>query len=489
MVTQQKPKELNKIIRTRFAPAPSGSGKIHLGNIRAALVNLLFAKKNNGVFVLRIEDTDVEKSGPDAIKALLNDLQWLNIFFDEGPGVGGNFGPYFQSQRNAFYQEYLEKFISANMVYRCFCSEQRLAELKKEQLMRKEPPRYDRHCFGIPEETISNKIKEKEPFVWRIKIDHNKTVSFNDIIRGNLSFNLKNFSDFVIRRSNGNFNFLFANFVDDVLMKISHIIRGEDHLSNSALQVFMYEIINQEIPVFMHLPMILDEDGQKLSKSAQNFDLSYLKKEGFLAEAICNYLVSLGSNLNEQPYSFEELVKEFNPESLSTQSVKYEISKIKSLNQKWLQRFSATELMQKIISLLQLSVPHNLREAYVKAIEVHRPHAHTLVELFDFCKTVVERPLIPSHLLKEINHLSIEKLIKATTKLLYLKSITMPILEELITTENLTKKEFFTFFRLACTGLIKGITINEILSLLQTDEIIKRLAAFCKILNKEEDAS
>jgi len=460
-------------IRTRFAPAPSGT--IHLGNIRAAVINLIFAKKHNGSFILRIEDTDKEKVTQEKIGALLQDLRWLGIVFDEGPGIEGPCTPYFQSQRNFVYQKMLQPFIANQQVYRCFCSKERLEELRQFQIANKQAPRYDRLCLSLPLEVVKQKVDAQEPFVWRFLVNHNQEVVLTDLIRGPLRFELKNFTDFVISRSDGNFNFLFANFADDVAMQITHIIRGEDHLSNGALQAILYHAAGLEVPKFIHLPLILNEDGQKLSKSAQNFDLNYLKDEGFLPEAICSYLACLGSNLEDGAYSISEMVASYNLDSISSQSVKYELSKILGINRKWMQRLSAEKLFCKLQDGGFLSgIP--ISDAVVKLINFCKNDCSTLKELAKTVTIFCSRFEIDQQIISLAQSFYSDKLRQLLVDFVNpSEEMTVSFLNDLISKHGLSKKEVFSFIRIACTGVSHGLTINQLFELLPSEEMATRI--------------
>lgn len=462
-------------IKTRFAPAPSGV--IHLGNIRAALINLIFAKKQHGHFILRIEDTDKEKVSYEKITAVLEDLKWLGIDFDEGPGKNGKYKPYFQSERTSLYNEYLNSLISKNYAYRCFCSKERLEELRQKQIDLKLPPRYDRLCLNLSQGEISNKIANYQPFVWRFLINQDWSIKIVDFIRGPILFSMHNFSDFVISRSDGSFNFLFANFVDDVTMEISHVIRGEDHLSNGALQACLYKVFNIEIPIFLHLPLILDEDGQKLSKRSQNFDLHFLKETGILPEAICCYLASLGSNLEDKPLSIQEMIQQYDLHSISSQSVRYETKKILSLNKKWINRLTSEELLVRMQNLYDAAINLSLDTGLSKIIDTCKTHSETLQELLATIESIIHAPKITDIIIETAKALKTDALISAIKILKNNNIAEAQGLETVIAQTDVSKKHLYSFIRLACTGKLHGLTINELYQLLPTKELSKRISA------------
>src|SRR5579863_4599044 len=251
-------------VRVRFAPSPTGM--MHLGNVRAALINFLFAHQKKGTFVLRIEDTDAQRMLDPEAKKIIEDLAWLGLTYDEGPHVGGPYAPYFQSERMNLYQEKLHLLKEKNLIYRCFCSEEELAKRRDRQQALKLPPRYDRTCLALSEKEINHLLDNNTLFIWRFKLDHQRSVTITDLAHGETTFKLSNFSDFAITRQDGSFTFIFANFVDDLLMKITHIFRGEDHLSNTANQAALFAAAGAPLPIYWHLPILCNLEGKKLSK-------------------------------------------------------------------------------------------------------------------------------------------------------------------------------------------------------------------------------
>src|SRR5581483_5841986 len=240
-------------VRVRFAPSPTGM--MHLGNVRTALINFLFAHQKNGTFILRIEDTDAQRMLDPNAQQILADLEWLGLHYDEGPLTQGPYAPYFQSQRSSVYEETRALFESKNLIYRCFCTEQELAKKRDRQIALKLPPRYDRTCAHLSADQIKENIDANMPFIWRFKLNHERSITITDLAHGTITFDLSHFSDFPISRQDGSFTFMFANFVDDYLMKITHIFRGEDHLSNTANQAAMFDALNIPLPIYWHMPI------------------------------------------------------------------------------------------------------------------------------------------------------------------------------------------------------------------------------------------
>lgn len=344
-------------IRTRFAPSPTGL--MHLGNVRAALVNYLFARQHNGTFILRIEDTDAQRNFDSGGKQIIEDLLWLDLIYDEGPGKETQFGPYYQSQRTALYRRKLALLIENNQVYRCFCTEAELEHNRQRQAALKKPPRYDRTCAVLSKDAQTAKLQADTPFIWRMKLNDALSFEIHDLARGMVHFELKNFSDFPLTRQDGSFTFLFANAVDDIDMKVSHIFRGEDHLSNTALQAALYHAFETALPTYWHMPILCNSEGKKLSKRDFGFSLGDLRSAGFLPQAICNYLGIIGGGTFEQEIlSLEQLIKAVRFDNISAAGqVRYDVEKLRWLNHKWIEKLDPQELTTLSLPFLTQAYP------------------------------------------------------------------------------------------------------------------------------------
>jgi len=289
-------KENTMTTRVRFAPSPTGY--MHIGNARTALFNYLFAKKTGGTFILRIEDTDQERSTPEAVKVIVESLKWLGLDWDEGyfgiDSEKGAFGPYTQMKRLSIYNEYLNKLLKEKKAYYCFCSPEEVEAERQKSVTAGIPYKYSGKCTKLTDEELKAKLANKERFVVRFKVTENVIVKFDDLVRGPVEFNTKEIGDFVIARSDGVPIYNFAVVIDDNLMKITHVIRGEDHLSNTPRQVLLYEAFSFQMPSFAHLSMILGSDRSKLSKRHGETSLLAYRDKGFLPEAMFNYMSLLG---------------------------------------------------------------------------------------------------------------------------------------------------------------------------------------------------
>ena len=280
-----------KPVRTRFAPSPTGF--LHIGGARTALFNYLYAKSQKGKFILRVEDTDRSRSTEESFKIILNSLKWLNINWDEGPEVGGEYGPYIQSKRINIYQKYTKQLLEEKKAYRCFCSQEQLEQKKKLAETMGVPYVYDRVCFGMSEKEIERKIEEKVPFAIRFFVEPKNLIIY-DLIQSNVKFDTKLIGDFIIVKSDGFPSYNYAVVIDDYLMEISHIIRGVGHLSNTPRQVLLYEAFNFELPKFAHVSEIVGMDGKKISKRAGATSVMEFQNLGYLPESFINYMALLG---------------------------------------------------------------------------------------------------------------------------------------------------------------------------------------------------
>ena len=305
-------------VRVRFAPSPTGY--LHVGGARTALFNWLFARHHGGRFILRIEDTDRERSTEEFEQGLLEDLKWLHIDWDEGPGADGDYGPYRQSARLEIYREYAGRLVEKGFAYPCFCSEEELE--RKRQKMRKEgvPPRYDGTCRNLSPEEIEEKRAEGIPESIHFQVDTGRERSIEDLVKGEVVFPPGMVGDFVIMRSNGLPTYNFAVSIDDALMKITDVIRGDEHLSNTLRQVMIYEALGMEKPRFAHIPLILGPDRSKLSKRHGAPNVRDYRKQGYPADAVVNYLSMLGwsSPSGSEIMEIEQIISEFTLERVSS---------------------------------------------------------------------------------------------------------------------------------------------------------------------------
>ena len=373
-------------IRVRYAPSPTGFP--HVGNIRTALFNWLFARRMGGSFIVRIEDTDVTRKVKGAVKAILDGLRWLGLDWDEGPEVGGKYGPYVQSERLELYKEAAQRLVSQGDAYLCYCSPQRLEEMRAEQVRRKQPPGYDRHCRDLtPEERAKQEVEGITPVV-RFKTPLEGQTKFNDLIRGEVVFDHKTIDDFVLLKSDGYPTYHLANVVDDHLMEISHVLRAEEWLSSTPRHLLLYQALGFAPPQFAHLPMILGTDRAKLSKRHGAVSITEYRDQGYLPEAMVNFLALLGWSLDDKTevLSRQELVKNFSLERISRTAAIFNGEKLSWMNGVYIRNLTADEFFEAVQPYLMLDIAAGKAlissEEYVRAVlPLVQERARTLADV------------------------------------------------------------------------------------------------------------
>ena len=342
----------DKKIRVRFAPSPTGM--LHIGGARTALFNWLYARHYNGTFVLRIEDTDQVRSTEEAVNVILEGMKWLGLDWDEGPGKGGEYGPYFQMQRLPLYQEFAEELLKDEKAYYCYCTREELAESREKQVREGKNPKYDRHCLNLSEEEKKRYEAEGRKPVIRLKIP-TREIAFNDLLRGEVTFDGGLLSDFVIMKSDGIPTYNYAVVIDDALMKITDIMRGDDHISNTPKQIVIYEALGFDVPKFAHIPMIMGQDHTRLSKRHGATSVMEYKKMGYIPEAVVNYIAHLGwsSGGEREIFSKEELIKEFTLDKISRHAAVFSMDKLNWFNSEYLKNMSIDSLTEMLLPFLK----------------------------------------------------------------------------------------------------------------------------------------
>jgi glutamyl-tRNA synthetase len=373
-----------KKIRVRIAPSPTGP--LHIGNARTALYNYLFAKQHGGKFILRIEDTDLERSEQRWTDQLIEELKWLGLEWDEGPDIGGEYGPYKQTQRFDIYEKYLRQLLEEGKAYYCFCAPEELEAKRQDQMSRGLAPKYDGTCAHLSKEVVQKNLAEGKSSVIRFKVEHKK-VKFNDLIRGDVEFDTTLLGDVVIAKNLRNPIFHFVVVIDDYLMKISHVIRGEDHIPNTPRQILIQEALGFEKVAYGHLPLLLNPDKSKLSKRKGDVSLASYHNQGYLPEAIVNFLALLGWNpgTEKEVFSLQQLVKEFSIEKVQKAGAVFNIQRLDFLNGLYIREKSIdklTELCKPYLKEAGLLVAGQVSENKLqKIIEVSRTRMKKLSEI------------------------------------------------------------------------------------------------------------
>lgn len=354
------------VVKARFAPSPTGF--LHVGGVRTALFSWLYAKRHQGKFVLRIEDTDQERSTQESVQAIIEGMSWLGLDYDEGP--------YYQSERYARYQTVAEQFLAEGKAYRCVCSKERLEQLREKQLADKEKPRYDGRCRAL------NLPLSSEPYVIRFKNPEAGIVSFTDEVYGEIQVQNNELDDLILMRSDGNPTYNFAVVIDDLDMGISHVIRGDDHINNTPRQINLFKALNASVPIFAHLPMILGDDGKRLSKRHGAVSVLQFREQGILPQALLNYLVRLGWSYGDQEiFSIEEMIAQFDLNHVSRGVSSFSYDKLYWLNQHYMKTEPSCDVAKALLWHFQQ-----------RNIDVsHGPDLASVVEIqADRCKTLTE---------------------------------------------------------------------------------------------------
>lgn len=349
-----------KEVRLRFAPSPTGY--LHIGGLRTALYNYLFAKRHGGKFLLRIEDTDRTRYVEGAIENLINSLQWAGIEYDEGVFIEdgkivqkGDCGPYIQSERLDIYKKYVDQLIENGHAYYCFCSKERLDKVREEQKIKGQIPRYDGLCRSLSLEEARERIAKGEEYVVRLKLPPNRDIKFKDIIRGDITINTNDLDDQVLLKSDGFPTYHLAVVIDDHLMGITHIVRGEEWLPSTPKHVYLYEAFGWEKPTYVHLPTVLNKDRKKLSKRHGDVSVEDFRKKGYLPEALVNYLALVGwtPEDNREILSMEELIKEFTFERVSNAGGIFDNDKLDWVNGHYIRNYDLDKLTRLAIPYLK----------------------------------------------------------------------------------------------------------------------------------------
>lgn len=375
------------MIRVRFAPSPTGY--IHVGNARTAVFNWFFAKKNKGSFILRIEDTDIERSTKESEELLIRDLRWLGIDWDEGPDIGGDFGPYRQSERIEIYKKHAYELLERGYAYFCFCSADELEKERERAILAGGIPKYSGKCRNLNIEESMERVKNGEKAAIRFRVPYDEEITFNDIIRGELKFSTNFIEDFVLLRSNFIPSYNFACVIDDHYMRITHVIRGEDHISNTPKQILVYKALGWDYPFFAHLPMVLGSDGTRLSKRHGATSLDQFRESGYLPEALMNYLSLLGWSSPEgrEVMDLEEIIRAFDLERVGRSASIFDYEKLRWINRQHIRKTSTEKLLIECIPYLKeegflpevISEPHRIWLS--NAIKAILPNLETLKDV------------------------------------------------------------------------------------------------------------
>lgn len=473
-------------IRTRFSPSPTGY--IHLGNARAALFSALFATRNQGTFILRIEDTDVLRSDEKYTQSLQDDLHWLGINWQEGPGLDGRYGPYWQSQRQAIYQKYYAILTEKKEIYPCFCTDQELLLARKMQLAQGNAPRYAGTCRKLSPEDLERKLSNGMKPAWRFIVPKDAEIRFTDVVKGPQQFYGRDIGDFIIRRADGTPPFLFCNAIDDATMQVSHVLRGEDHLTNTPRQILLLQALQLPVPQYGHLSLIVGDDGAPLSKRHGSFSLSELRKQGYLPLAILNYLARLGHTSESQDLlPFTSLAIHFNLEKLSRSPARFDLNQLMFWQKMAVLSLQSEDLWRWLGESIQRQIPEKKRLLFIDTIKANilfprdaeawakiffQEHLHISPEELAILKAAGEQFFVEAELAVDRFGIDLNN-----------------VMAEMKQTLGLSGKRLFMPLRVSLTGLTHGPELAQIAALLGPSKLKLRLGqAFRLIGNGEANA-
>lgn len=468
-------------IRVRFAPSPTGF--LHIGGLRTALYDYLFAKHNNGKCILRIEDTDQKRKVEGAVENLLHTFQELGLAFDEGPFIRGDYGPYFQSERLDIYQKYAEELVQKGFAYYCFCTPETLEAMKNEQAEKKLSPKYDRRCLSLPPEDIKVRLAKGENHVIRLKMPDEKIFIIDDLIRGKVEINSSQSDDQVLIKADGFPTYHLASVVDDHLMNISHVIRGEEWLSSTPKHLYLYECFGWEPPVWVHLPLILNPDRSKLSKRMNDVSVeSYLEK-GYLKEAILNFVALLGwrSDDEKEIYSLEELIKEFTLEKVNKAGAVFDLTKLDWMNGYYIRNLPLKDIAERCkIYFIHAGIDISDEEKYLRVIEVARNYITTLPQILSHAEVFYKRNTLPPDTIFTVNNENTLNTLRWFIKeLSLLDEFNLDIIKEMINRGKqelqLPAKQFYHPLYLALLYAASGPNLAVDIYALGKNETLERL--------------
>lgn len=479
--------------RVRFAPSPTGF--LHIGGLRTALYNYLFANNQNGKLILRIEDTDRKRFVEGAVENLIDTLNWARIYFDEGPGLGGEFAPYLQSERLQIYKELALKLISEKKAYYCFCTPERLEKLKEDQQKQKlSQAKYDKNCLQLTKTEVDEKINSNIPHVIRLNVQPDQKVIFNDVIRETVEFETNNIDDQVLLKSDGYPTYHLANVVDDHLMEITHVIRGEEWLSSTPKHIILYDYFDWEKPIFAHLPLLLNPDKSKLSKRQGDVAVEDYREKGYLKEALINFVALLGWNFGDDKefYEMDELIEKFSLDRVHKAGAVFNLEKLNWLNYEHLRRKPDSEVLKMLRSeisksefsfntysddyLLKVIGAMKERVSFVKEYLTKSPYFFTAPKVYE-----------EQNLKKRWKEDSAKLLLKLKDKFEELvnpsKEDYEKVLEETASQLNVGKGQLVHPLRIAVSGVGEGPGVYDIISILGKEETILRINTALKKLS------
>ena len=460
-----------KANKTRFCPSPTGL--LHLGNLRTALFSSLVAKKNGDSFLLRIEDTDLERSKEEFSKAICEDLSWMGLSWDEGPEVGGIENSYYQSERIELYENFYKELLDADLIYPCFTSEEELKIIRRNQIAAGQPPRYTGVWSEASTEEIQEELNKGNKPVYRFRVPKDEKIEFVDIVKGEQSFSTSDLDDFIVRKQDSSPTFMFANAIDDSLMKVNIVLRGDDHLSNTPRQIALLEALNLSLPRYAHVSLFTGSDGAPLSKRNGSMSINDLRQMGYLPQAVANYLSRVGHTITDNNLkTHQELADVFETRNISSSPSKFDMDQLIFWQKKTVESLSIQDCSVWLKESLKALPPAINSENFIELI---KENINFPEEAEDYLNNLFHRPLNTSQEVSEI--------IKSAGKDFYLtafKSIESgykdwsDAVKAIGVASNKKGKDLFMPLRVAITGQTKGPELDKVVNIIGVEQVLIR---------------
>jgi len=471
----------DSMVRTRVAPSPTG--EMHVGTLSIVLKNYAYAKGRRGKFILRIEDTDQTREIAGAAEQILSILDLFHLAPDEGPETGGPYAPYVQSKRLDIYHQYAQQLVEQKQAYYCFCSKERLEGLRDKQRADHVPPKYDRLCRNLSPEEIKTKLQTKQPYVIRLKVPDHQKIKFNDLIRGDIEFGSDQVDDQVLIKSDGFPTYHLAVVIDDHLMQISHVLRGEEWISSTPKHVLLYQAFNWSLPIYAHIPIYLNPDGKgKMSKRKGTVSVSSFTSQGYLPEALLNFLMILGWATKDEReiLTLDEYIKEFDPKDISQKSVVFDLKKLQWLNGVYIRNQTQEDLISRLKPFIPEDFPAPLLQKVLPLIKERLILLSDFSHLTAFFYKPIE--IASKELLKKSSAAQVKEQLNQLIAVLsqlsaqtWLTSHLESIVRKLQATQNWSKGQFFMMIRVAVTGQTQTPPLFETMEQIGHDLTLSRL--------------
>ena len=455
---------------TRFAPSPTGY--LHIGGARTALFSWAYAKKNQGKFILRIEDTDLERSTPEAVQAIMDGMTWLHLDYDEGP--------IYQTKRIAVYKKYIDQLVKEDKAYLCYSSKEELETLREAQMKAGLKPKYDGKWRPEPGKNLPTIPHDVKPVV-RFKNPTSGNVSWHDLVKGDITIANEELDDLVIARSDGSPTYNFCVVIDDWEMKVTHVIRGDDHINNTPRQINLLKALNADVPAYAHLSMILGDDGQKLSKRHGAVSVMQYFDQGYLPEAILNYLARLGwSHGDDEIFSMTDFCRWFDFDHITSSSAQFNTEKLDWLNSHYIKTLPLNRMCQLIEPYLKALINTPIdTDLLMKSIEIHRERANHLTSLAKDIAYIFEyQKPNPEDFAKHVNDealIFIKTFQTSLNKIDWTKEAIHNAMNEVVTSHAIKFPKLAMPLRVLLTGIAQSPSIDAVMTILGRDETLKRL--------------